>query len=121
MEKATKDTDGFEYVDFDQKYKIGFSNSFDSLPVTEFQVTPGQPCRADMTPSYNNNDTFEIAHYLNEFSGVFQDWANNCPKMSVSQKYLADTKRYKNLVKDFSDLQFKLNKVEEDNGISKIM
>lgn len=41
MEKATKDTDGFEYVDFDQKYKIGFSNSFDSLPVTEFQVTPG--------------------------------------------------------------------------------
>ena len=44
------DTPGFEYISFNQLYNLGFSKSFDSHPITEFQVTPDIPCLSDIAP-----------------------------------------------------------------------
>jgi len=65
--ESSKIEDGFTYVDFMNDYKIGFSKTADSPPITNFEAQLNNPCLSPITPSWPTA-IFEGMHYMNEIN-----------------------------------------------------
>ena len=99
-----------KYAEFNNDFVLAYSKSFDSLPLTEFQILTEKPCLSDIAPSWPSND-FKSSHYLNEFT-PYPESSHNCPKFTTSGNFFADPYRYKNIAKGIQNLEFKLTEFE---------
>ena len=57
---------GFDYVDFNQDFKIAFSRLQDSYPLSSFEVSTHIPCHSSISTSWDSND-FDNTRYGNEY------------------------------------------------------
>lgn len=62
----------FEYVDFNQDVKLGFSKSIDSLPVTNFHVLIDLPCQSPISESWVFKSTTENENIQNDYMNAIK-------------------------------------------------
>jgi len=66
LPKSSKNVKGYVYKQFNSKFKIGYSRTFDALPITMIKMEENKPCHLHWYTSLAQN-SLRDRFYLNDF------------------------------------------------------